>query len=181
MTDDSLSDEDKTLFRAHMRTVTPLKNNKKRVHEQQKPNPIPINIRAKSNWSEPKQYHLSDYISEPVLSDSTLSYAHPSLSKKMIRALKNGHIPWECRLDLHGLNVDRARTALCEFIQQQRNNNIRCILLIHGKGGQQGQPPVIKNMVNRWLPQLDEVLAFHSAHPKDGGQGALYVLLRSKN
>jgi len=52
------------------------------------------------------------------------------------------------------------------------------MLLIHGKGGYEGAPPVIKNLISRWLPQFDEILAFHSAKAKDGGHGAVYVLLK---
>ncbi|MGY8862749.1 MAG: Smr/MutS family protein, partial [Pseudomonadales bacterium] len=37
---------------------------------------------------------------------------------------------------------------------------------------------IIKSHVNHWLQQLDAVLAFTSALPKDGGTGALYVLLK---
>jgi len=37
---------------------------------------------------------------------------------------------------------------------------------------------VIKNKVNSWLRQHQDVLAFHSAMPKDGGNGAVYVLLK---
>jgi DNA-nicking Smr family endonuclease len=33
-------------------------------------------------------------------------------------------------------------------------------------------------MVNRWLRAVDNVLAFHSAQAKDGGSGAVYVLLK---
>jgi DNA-nicking Smr family endonuclease len=96
-----------------------------------------------------------------------------------MRALKNGEIPWEGRLDLHGFKADTARTSLCHFIQTQAQNNKRCLLIIHGKGGHQGAPPIVKNLINRWLPQLEEVLAFHSARPKDGGHGAVYVLLKT--
>lgn len=67
---------------------------------------------------------------------------------------------------------------LCQFIQTQAELGKRCLLIIHGKGGIQGAPPVIKNLLNRWLPQINEVIAFHSALPKDGGSGAIYVLLK---
>lgn len=40
--------------------------------------------------------------------------------------------------------------------------------------------PCNKNLLNRWLPQMNEVIAFHSALPKDGGSGAIYVLLKRK-
>ena len=117
-------------------------------------------------------------ISDPVLSNTTLSYSVANVANKRMKELKNGHIYWEARLDLHGLTTDNARDALCHFIQIQAQNNARCLLIVHGKGGQLGAPPVIKNLVNRWLPQMDEVLAFHSALPKDGGNGAVYVLLK---
>jgi len=39
-------------------------------------------------------------------------------------------------------------------------------------------PAVLKSHLVHWLPQLDDVQAFHTAQPKDGGAGALYVLLR---
>jgi DNA-nicking Smr family endonuclease len=38
--------------------------------------------------------------------------------------------------------------------------------------------PVIKNELNRWLRQHKDVQAFCSASQKDGGTGALFVLLR---
>jgi DNA-nicking Smr family endonuclease len=38
--------------------------------------------------------------------------------------------------------------------------------------------PVLKGKVNHWLQQRDEVLAFCSARPVDGGTGAVYVLLK---
>ena len=37
---------------------------------------------------------------------------------------------------------------------------------------------VLKGYVNRWLQDLEEVQAFHSAQPVHGGTGAVYVLLR---
>lgn len=179
MNDDSLSEEDKILFRDHMRSVKPLEEKTKRTS---KPTPalsekparkknLPI-VRAHQNT------HLSDYVGEAVLSDTLLSYANAGLPSKRFRELRMGQIRWEARLDLHGLKADDARLALCQFIQNQANNNARCLLIIHGKGGHQGAPPVIKNLVNRWLPQLDEVIAFHSAQAKDGGHGAVYVLLK---
>jgi DNA-nicking Smr family endonuclease len=107
-----------------------------------------------------------------------LSYKHPSVSTQRFRALQKGAIPWEARLDLHGLHRDEAKEALSQFIHHQIQNHKRSLLIIHGKGGQEGSPPVIKNLVNRWLPQFSDVLAFHSACPKDGGNGAVYVLLK---
>ncbi|STY28406.1 Smr domain protein, DNA mismatch repair protein-like protein [Legionella wadsworthii] len=181
MADDFLSDEDKALFRESMRSVKPL-NEKKRVHtpsEKAKPQ-LPTKKRTSEVPIEKKEFYLSDMIVEPVFSESRLSYSQSSLPNKQFKALKQGQIPWESLLDLHGLKSEKARDILCHFIQAQMERGNRCLLIIHGKGGHLGAPPVIKNLVNRWLPQLDDVLAFHSALPKDGGNGAVYVLLKRK-
>ena len=178
--DDSLSDEDKALFREHMRCVKPLKESTAKTQFKA---PVPVHKpqnRKLELFPSPskKEYFLSDYLTETVHTHSVLSYAHPSVPGKRFKDLKNGHIPWEARLDLHGMQVDSARNALCHFIETQTLNGKRCVLIIHGKGGQEGAPPLIKNLVNRWLPQMEEVLAFHSALPKDGSNGAVYVLLK---
>lgn len=179
MTDDSLSDDDKALFREHMRSVKPLKESTAKVKEKLPPPSLPPKQHAKPSFAKPKKdYFLSDFISETVLTDTILSYAHPSFSSKRFKDLKHGRIPWEARLDLHGLRVEAARSSLCDFIALQTEQHKRCVLIIHGKGGQEGAPPLIKNLVNRWLPQMEEVMAFYSALPKDGGQGAVYVLLK---
>lgn len=181
MTDDSLSDDDKTLFRDHMRGVTPLKESTNKIKEQRVAFRIPSKPRFAPAPHKPKKdYFLSDFINTTVLTDTVLSYAHPNLSSKRFKDLKNGRIAWEARLDLHGLRADQARDTLCQFITKQTEYRNRCVLIIHGKGGQEGAPPLIKNLVNRWLPQMDEVIAFHSALPKDGGTGAIYVFLNSK-
>ncbi|HET8706021.1 MAG TPA: Smr/MutS family protein, partial [Pseudomonadales bacterium] len=41
-----------------------------------------------------------------------------------------------------------------------------------------GREPILKSSVNHWLRQLPQVLAFCSAQPKDGGLGAVYVLVK---
>jgi DNA-nicking Smr family endonuclease len=179
MTDDSLSDEDKALFREHMRSVKPLNESTAKEKTKTTAPHITPKPREKSLFApRTKEYFLSDYISESVLTNTILSYMDSSFSPKRFKDLKNGRIAWESRLDLHGLKVEAARKALCHFITTQVELQKRCVLIIHGKGGQDGAPPLIKNLVNRWLPQMEEVIAFYSALPKDGGQGAVYVLLR---
>lgn len=172
-----ISDEDKNLFREHMRSVKPLDKNQNKLHYTP---PKPASTMRKK-VTEPKpqpDYFLSDYVSETVQSDSVLSYSSANLSLKRFKELKNGLIAWEAKLDLHGLTAEVARDALYRFIYQQVEAQARCVLIVHGKGGHQGAPPVIKNLTNRWLPQFEQVLAFHSALPKDGGRGAVYVLLK---
>ncbi|WP_454785445.1 Smr/MutS family protein [Legionella sp. WA2024007413] len=125
------------------------------------------------------EYYLTDDIEEPVLASSILSYATPRVSGKRFNELKTGQIAWEAKLDLSDLSPEGARNALLQFIQKQIKMHKQCILITHGTVSSRNTPPVLKNLVNHWLPQIKEVTAFHSALPKDGGIGAVYVLLRS--
>ena len=177
MSDNGLSDEDKKLFRSMMQTVKPLDKVKKLA---EKPAPSPTQSRPKLISTEkPKpNYDLSNYFHDTVNSDAILAYCKQSIPRKRLSQLKGGHIPWEARLDLHGLRPDSARESLCNFIDQQISVAHRCLLIIHGKGGLHGEAPILKNYVNHWLRQLPQILAFHSALPRDGGSGALYVLLK---
>ena len=180
MAKEFMSEDEKALFRDHMRSVKPLAEPTKRV--QSKPAPPPARVRKRTPEASlrPTQTinHLSDYISDTVLSETTLSYAQASIPYARLRELKMGQIRWESRLDLHGCKTEAARDSLIQFIERAKAQQQRCLLIIHGKGGHQGAPPVVKNLINRWLPQFDDVLAFHSAQARDGGHGAVYVLLK---
>ena len=86
------------------------------------------------------------------------------------------------QIDLHGLRTDEARTAVAEFLRDSVKQDHRCVRIIHGKGlGSVGKEPVLKDKVKRWLVQKDEVLAFCQAPPRDGGAGALLVILKAKS
>lgn len=181
MSKDTLSDDDKDLFRKQMKDVTPLKKAHQIPSEKKQPSIMKKTKIARSfeKKSLPEVF-LSDYISEEVNSESTISYKAQVLANKQFSALRRGLIPWSKRLDLHGLKADEARDRLTHFIHECYEADIKSLLVIHGKGGQTGAPPVIKNLVNRWLPQFHQVLAYHSALAKDGGSGAVYVLLKSR-
>jgi len=77
------------------------------------------------------------------------------------------------------MTVDAARDYLLKFLSECEADGSRCIIIVHGKGySSPAKKPVIKPMVNRWLRATPTVLAFFSALPKDGGTGAVYVLLK---
>lgn len=122
---------------------------------------------------------LSDEAVELVESGEELIFANPGVQLRVLKRLKQGHIPWEQGLDLHGYTIDQARDQLSRFIFDARRNKARCVLVIHGKAHtSQSQQALIKSYVNEWLKRLTGVLAFCSAQAKDGGSGALYVLLK---
>lgn len=124
---------------------------------------------------------LSSEASQILDSADELLFAAPGVQLRLLKRLRLGHLPWEAGLDLHGYSVDDARDEISRFIRDASRQQLRCVLVVHGKAHTQpGQPALLKSCVNDWLRQLNEVLAFCSAQPREGGTGAVYVLLRKK-
>ncbi len=120
-----------------------------------------------------------DFEAASLETGDELHFFQPGVSKADFRKLRKGLIKIQRELDLHGMTVTMARENLANFLFQCKFEDIRCIRIIHGKGrGSKNGQPVIKNKVNNWLRQRNEVLAFCSARQNDGGTGAVYVLLR---
>ncbi|WP_462151046.1 Smr/MutS family protein [Pseudoalteromonas xiamenensis] len=85
----------------------------------------------------------------------------------------------DATLDLHGKPFREARQTLFEFIRDCHQRNIRVLLVRHGKGiNSKPFPAVLKSYANKWLQEMPEVLAFHSAMACHGGTGSAYVLLK---
>uniref|UniRef100_A0A7V5XFK7 Smr domain-containing protein n=1 Tax=Thermodesulfobacterium geofontis TaxID=1295609 RepID=A0A7V5XFK7_9BACT len=105
------------------------------------------------------------------------------VSKRIIKALREGRFAIKKTLNLRGMFIEEAKEAFEEFMKSAILNGDRCILIIHGRGLSSKQEPVLKNKVKEWLergPFRKYILAYCSARPCDGGLGATYVLLSSK-
>lgn len=103
------------------------------------------------------------------------------IDRRSVQRLRRGERPIEARLDLHGMTQEEAHQVLAGFIARAWAAERRSLLVITGKGGARGG--VLRRAVPRWLgeaPNAGRVLAFVPAQPKDGGEGALYVLLRRR-
>jgi DNA-nicking Smr family endonuclease len=115
---------------------------------------------------------LYDKPDETISPTDILFYSRGGLQHKTLKNLKTGKIPTSSELDLHGLTVHEARENLSDFIKNALQKNVRCVRIIHGKGN------ILKNHVVQWLKQINEVLAFASAVPRQGGTGAVSVILK---
>jgi DNA-nicking Smr family endonuclease len=115
---------------------------------------------------------------EPVDPWDPIAFKRDGVQNGVYRNLRLGKYRVDARLDLHRHTVEMARRALYEFVRDCVQADVRCALVTHGKGEGRKQPAVLKSCVNAWLPQLEEVLAFHSAQKPHGGLGATYLLLR---
>ncbi|MGV3619188.1 MAG: Smr/MutS family protein [Archangium sp.] len=115
-------------------------------------------------------------------SDEFIEGAVQGFDERVMRKLRAGDFSTQAHIDLHGLTKDDAKEALEAFIQKSRTAGHRCVLVVTGRGiHSKDQVPVIKQGVQQWLTRgrmAKAVLAFCTSKPKDGGAGAVYVLLR---
>jgi len=99
-----------------------------------------------------------------------------------LRKLRRGLLPIDARIDLHGKGAGDARAELAAFLREKRQRGERCVLVVHGKGEHSpGGVGVLRGEVAAWLSQSaasEHVAAFATATDADGGEGAVYVLLR---
>ena len=115
---------------------------------------------------------------EPVLAPLTLD-RFAGIDRANAERLRRGKREIEARLDLHGMTQAEAHRALAAFIRASRADGKRCVLVITGRGSAGGG--VLKSAVPRWLDEPEvrpHLLAIATAQPRDGGSGALYVMLR---
>lgn len=111
--------------------------------------------------------------------DEELFYARSGPQHKLLRRLKRGELPVEASLDLHGRTLAEAGDLLANFLQSSTDHGHRCVIVVHGKGHRsEAGRGVLKSQVNHWLRDYPAVLAFCSAQPRDGGSGAVYILLQ---
>lgn len=171
-----ISEQEQTEFRDAMRGVKPIKHTK--LTQQPAP-PAPRVSKVKQPSDEPEHDPFSDYEQlAPVGSEDILQFSRTGIQHKILRNLRNGKYNVEATLDLHGKTVIEARQVLAQFLLGCKQHGIRHVLIIHGKGSHNAKP-ILKNKLNHWLRQTEQVLAFSSATIRDGRSGALYVLLKA--
>lgn len=181
MTDSNdLPEDEKKLFHDAMQNVKPLHKKTKLISSHVN-KPIKI-CKPKVKQVHQKQtlvtYSVNKHLQ--VGSEEILSFKRFGINQKQLSDLKNAKNRYTAKIDLHGMSPDQAASKLSNFVHHSCAQNIKIVLVIHGKGGHDNKPPIIKNMVYSYLQNLPQVLALHSAKPQDGGCGAIYVLLRSR-
>ncbi|WP_339878832.1 DNA endonuclease SmrA [Pseudidiomarina gelatinasegens] len=108
-----------------------------------------------------------------------LAFKRDGVQHGVYKRLRLGQYPLDASLNLHNHSLRQARVALFEFIQDCHASGVRSALIIHGQGKHsKPHPALIKSYVNKWLRELEPVMAFHSAQRHHGGSGALYLMLR---
>ena len=172
------------LFREAMSGVTPLQHDKA-YHEAERPQ-IKSNRANFSVNSFEEEIQVQDTLSdafkiEAVDNEEVLSFCKNGVQKSVFKKLRTGSYRISDELDLHGCTLKQAKKILLYYLQEAVQFEACCVRIIHGKGHRsRNNKPVLKTHLNHWLREHQRVLAFHSAKEKDGGTGALYVLLKTR-
>jgi DNA-nicking Smr family endonuclease len=195
----SAEDNDHDIWRHTAATIEPLKRGKPRVH--------PAADAVKDSALKPKlsaepEKAAAKSRSAPVHPEISLPKALPAKTPELatfdrnsVRKIRGGRVDIEARVDLHGMRQDEAHLALRRFLLSCQSRGLRFVLVITGKGKTIGTPNaqfgdtdrergVLKRNVPRWLDEPDLraiVVSFTTAAIQHGGEGAIYVHLRSKN
>jgi DNA-nicking Smr family endonuclease len=121
---------------------------------------------------------------DPFATGEGVEGASSSRAERFLPRLKNGDFSVQDHLDLHGLSLDDAKASMELFLRRAQHRRLSCVRIVHGRGKHSPtEPHAMKSAVTRWLTSRKlrrTVVAFASARWRDGGSGAVYVLLASR-
>ena len=164
-----MKDDDESEFARLIPGVKRLRNDRINVYQHRtRKQPLPATRIELENWrAQPSE-------SQPAHS----THFNPGLQKKLQRKIRQGLIRPEASLDLHGYRQAEALKALDDLLNDALRRGMRMVLIIHGQGFRSQSDAVLKPLVQRWLANQSQVLAWCPAQARDGAAGASYAYLR---
>jgi len=164
-----LSAEERALWRKVVESVRPLHEVAEAMEDPAPPAPAPV--AARPNKAAP----------------AAARKAAPgtTLDATWDRRLSRGLVQPDRILDLHGHSLATAYGLLDHRLEQAITTGDRLLLLITGKprSGGTERRGAIRAAVGDWLGasrHAAHIAAVRNAHPRHGGGGALYIVLRKK-
>lgn len=100
------------------------------------------------------------------------------------RRLRRGVVVPDRTIDLHGHTLASAHNVLDHALERAVADHVRVLLVITGKPPRDPAPHrrgLIRAAIGDWLGSsrhAGRIAAVRNAHPRHGGSGALYVILR---
>lgn len=157
------------------------------VAPKPKPRKTPQPRIPEFNLGQSSKHSTPPHQLAPAISDA-LRARPVAMDRKTFARMSKGKLVPEGRIDLHGMTLDRAHTALVRFMLMSHTRGRRLVLVITGKGKDrdEGGPipvrrGVLRHQVPHWLevpPLAQVVLQVVPAHISHGGEGAYYVYLK---
>ena len=82
------------------------------------------------------------------------------------------------QVDLHGLTASEAVERVDRFLQDCRRDELRKVLIIHGKGKHSKTEPVLARAIRTYIQRSPHAGEFGTPTKNYGGSGAIWVILR---
>jgi DNA-nicking Smr family endonuclease len=170
-------EDDKSLFVSAVGAVSPLRGKGRAV-----PAPPPGAPRPSLPYNAAPAVPIDDAGFALRHADEYFEGCVLGLDPAVMARLRAGLYSREKHLDLHGMNARQASDALYAFIKDAYMRSLRCVMVVTGRG--RNSPDgvgVLRGLLQDMLcraPFKRVVLAFCTACVRDGGAGAVYVLLR---
>lgn len=176
-----MADEDLTLFLQEMADVKRL-NADVFIDENGEHQPSLAQLaRRKAAETEPEydaNYLSMEYV-DLVSPDELLAYKKDGVQEGVYKNLRLGKYQIDATLMLLGKNLTDARRAIFDFVADCHQRGIRTLLVHHGMGREsKPHPAILKSYTFKWLQQMPQVLACHTAQKPHGSYAATYVLLQ---
>lgn len=176
----TLQSDEIRLWHRIAKTTKPLPGNK--LPELPKLQTKAIEAAPNANLNPPPKHR--------VIKKSEPSIRHLEAASNHKR-IRRGKLQIDDTLDLHGLTQASAQARLEGFIIKSNWENMRCVLVITGKGDSANLPReimrapkgILRERLRGWLnsPNLKPMIAgISQANLKHGGSGAFYILLKRR-
>lgn len=139
--------------------------------------PLGKKARAKASFPQSKIKRRSPATVASIISPSPKN--QNPFDPRLYRQIASGKATIDKAIDLHGHTEEHAFMRLISSIEAAWGHGNRRLLVITGKG--LGGNGAIRAALPKWLssPKLTPyVSTFDYAHPRHGGDGAFYVILR---
>ena len=169
--------KDVDLFAAAMAGVAPLKGQRSRKSASPPAKAVPA-VAAPRDVSPPATRSKI----------KTAPLQREDFDRDVDRALARGKRMPEAKLDLHGLTLIAAERAVAQFLAASSAEGLRVVLIVTGKGLRMESGKVFGGRIRAefpgWLERPDNralIAGVRAAHPRHGGSGAFYVLLRRRS
>ena len=157
-----MSEQEKDFFEQAMADVVPLASRRQTLYLKPQET-VDKSARREAQRLRQENFLSTDFL-EVIPCDRPLEFKGEGIQQGVLDKLRNGRYPPQ---------------ALFRFIIQAEAQNLRSLLIVHGRGRQNdSHPNIVRSYVAKWLAQFEQVQAFCRALPRDGGEGACYVTIR---
>ena len=171
-----LSLEEQAIWGALTRSVRPLRSN---LRSADLPPPARSDPPSRSALPAP---------SRPVDAPAPRAPA-AMLDTSWERRIRSGTIAPDVTIDLHGHSLSSAHARLNHALSSALTRDHRIMLIVTGKPpktsslNRESRRGAIRGEIGHWLETsayADRIASVRQAHPRHGGEGAIYVILRRK-